>query len=128
MSKQYKPSPFARKVAIVGTRQHEINVVKGMEEARKRVNLATELFEESQGNLPMPEKATIIEGEHGQTGIICLWDDGRVSVCVGTDSPDRAEAEKGSCYTSSKPEGAKLYYITQAHYSGMGFEMREITD
>lgn len=75
---------------------------------------------------PVAKEACIIDGEHGQCGIIVLWDDGHLSVAMGTDSPIGSEAEKGSVYMSSRPEGDRLYYIAKSHYAGMGFKLREI--
>jgi hypothetical protein len=72
------------------------------------------------------KEACIIDGKYGQCGIIVLWEDGHLSVDMGTDSPVQAEAEKGSSYTSSRPEGDRLYYIAKSHYAGMGFKIREI--
>ena len=107
-----KPSPFA----------------KQPEDRPKQLekNLAQQLVEEAKDDSIMPEKATILEGEHGQTGMVCLWSDGKITCCVGTDSPIKEEAEKGVCYTSSKPGGEDLYYIALAHFSGLGFKTKEV--
>lgn len=71
-------------------------------------------------------KASIIDGEYGQCGMIVLWADGHVSVLMGTDSPVKSEAEKGSSYTTSRPEGEKVYHMARAHYSGMGFALTDV--
>jgi hypothetical protein len=92
----------------------------GKEREDTEQNLAHQLLE------PGASKASIIHGKYGQCGMIVFWEDGHTTVCMGTDSPVSSEAEKGSAYTTSKPEGEKAYHIARAHYAGMGFELTEI--
>lgn len=91
-------------------------------------NLAQELLKLSSDELSdvMPNKAAIIKGDHGQIGIITLWGDGHVTVCSATDSANKEEAEKGTCYTSSTPEGEKLFYIACAHFSALGHPIQDV--
>lgn len=80
------------------------------------------------GELSKPGAAqgSIIHGKYGQCGMIVLWEDGHVSVLIGTDSPVRTEAEKGSSYTTSRPEGDRAYQLARDHYAGMGFSLTEL--
>lgn len=77
---------------------------------------------------PGAAKASIIHGKHGQCGMIVLWGDDHVSVLIGTDSPVRAEAEKGSSYTTSRPAGESAYRMARGHYTDMGFNVTEVPE
>ena len=68
------------------------------------------------------EKAAIVHSEDGhQVGMVTLWADGHVTVCAS--EPGK---EQGSCYTSRRPEGKMLYYMTLAWFSGLGHEVRGV--
>lgn len=68
------------------------------------------------------EKASIIHSEDGhQVGIVTLWNDGLVTVCASEPG-----SEHGTCYTSRKPEGKMLYYMTLAWFSGLGHEVHGV--
>lgn len=68
------------------------------------------------------EKAAIIHSEDGhQIGMIALWEDSKVTVCMS--EPGK---EHGTCYTSKRPEGKMLYYMALAWFSGLGHEVRGV--
>lgn len=68
------------------------------------------------------KKAVEVLNDGKPIGIIALWDDGHVTACMSS-SKDGA----GACYTSSKPEGEKLYYMAQAFYASIGpYEIKPI--
>lgn len=69
------------------------------------------------------KKAAIIETPQGnQRGIMALWEDGHVTVCIGD------KEGRGECYTTSKEEGEKIFYIAQAWVTSLGHRVRPVED
>jgi len=67
------------------------------------------------------KKAVVVETPDGnQRGMIALWEDGHVTVCIGD------EKGHGECYTTSKEEGDKIYYVAQAWVTGLGYKVKPI--
>jgi hypothetical protein len=64
------------------------------------------------------KKAAEIFDEKGKKFIVTLWEDGHITIC--------SEGPEHDCYTSSRPEGERLYYLTQAYYAGLGFKVRSL--
>lgn len=62
-----------------------------------------------------PKKAVdlVDPGTGEKKGVITLFEDGAVSVCV----------EKAPCYVTERPS-PEIYYIAQAFYSGMGYGVK----
>jgi len=67
------------------------------------------------------KKAVVVETPDGnQRGMIALWEDSRVTVCLGD------EKGHGECYTTSKEEGDKIYYVAMAWAVAMGARIKPI--
>jgi len=68
------------------------------------------------------KKAVIIETPEGnQRGIISLWEDGKVTACIGD------EKGEGSCYTTEE-KGDHMFYIFQAFAAGLGYRVKSAED
>ncbi|GAI38311.1 unnamed protein product [marine sediment metagenome] len=70
---------------------------------------------------PGVKKAAEIQTPSGnQRGIIILWDDNHVTMALGDENGH------GSAYTTSKPEGSRVFYMSQAWAAGLGHKIKTI--
>jgi len=70
-------------------------------------------------SIPKPnvDKAVKIYNDDKEIGMICLWEDGKVTCCIeGKDM-------KGGCYTV-KDGGEKFFYIAQAWVAGLSDKVK----
>jgi len=63
-------------------------------------------------------KAVIVETPEGnQRGIISLWEDGKVTACIGD------KEGYGECYTTEE-KGDRMFFILQAFAAGLGYKVK----
>ncbi|MFW6172620.1 MAG: hypothetical protein ACOC5T_02645 [Elusimicrobiota bacterium] len=100
----------------IKTLEEEINKIKS--------DTKTETIEDipkTKTNNPNIKDASIVLTPSGiQHGIIVLWDDGFVTTLLGDNEG------KGSEYTTQKPEGKKVFYMSQAWVASLGYKIKKI--
>lgn len=102
--------------------EEEIKKVQKEIEELKKIKMSKEI--KIKGNIKEVniKKAVVVETPEGnQRGMIALWEDGHVTICIGD------EKGKGECYTTSKEEGDKIFYVAQAWITGLGFKIKPIS-
>jgi len=74
---------------------------------------------------PEVEKAAEAFDGRGRKVLITLWKDGSLTVCSKTAE----KSEEGDCYSvDPSPANRTLFYVAEAHYSGMGMKIRTMVD
>ena len=93
-------------------------IQKELEELKKQRIEATEIKIKGDIKEIDVKKAVIVETPEGnQRGIISLWEDGKVTACIGD------EEGKGQCYTTEE-KGDHIFYIFQAFATGLGYRVK----
>jgi hypothetical protein len=79
-------------------------------------------FVEGLPRIKIKKAVEVLDEEGKERFMIAMWEDGHVVVCAR----DHRVGDTHDCYTSSKPEGDKLFYIAQSYYAGLGFKIKPI--